>query len=235
MRTSETCSEIFSALASAQSGFKVPAKSGKNGRNRPVSTEGDIRDAVRGSLAANKLAVIQSVDIERGAMVTRIVHASGEWFETDYPFAPDTGGGKADVQAVGSGATYARRYSLMQALGTARDDDEDPDGENAAPDKSAAPQRQKREPEPMPEARFSSDVERGRHLAEDIAKADLAGLVKIEQDNNSWFLAISEESPKLLARVKELIAERREALNGFQAPPSGKAGMEPPEHLNGGA
>jgi len=58
-------------------------------------------------------------------LTTRLMHSSGEWLEGEWPLNPV----KNDPQALGAASTYARRYSLMAALGIATEDD---DGETAS-------------------------------------------------------------------------------------------------------
>jgi hypothetical protein len=58
------------------------------------------------------------------SVVTRILHASGQWMEDGVSTMLPTG----DPQSVGSAITYLRRYALQSVAGVAADDD---DGEAA--------------------------------------------------------------------------------------------------------
>jgi len=102
---------------------------------------GDVLNAVRPVLIKHGLAVAQDVSRhERMIEVfTLIVHKSGE----SVSFGPMGFESGSTPQASGSAVTYARRYSLLAALGLATEDD---DGQSAAKDKK--PQR----PEPRQDA-----------------------------------------------------------------------------------
>ena len=81
-------------------------------------------DACRKQLAANNLAVIQTIYVhwESGQtmLATTLVHSSGEWIRSDLPvLAKDL-----SPQAQGSGITYARRYALAAIVGLAQIDDD---------------------------------------------------------------------------------------------------------------
>lgn len=69
------------------------------------------------------LAVFQSAystGLGSVAVTTRVIHASGQWIESDPLVMPAKGG----PQDVGSSISYARRYGLMSFLGLATDDDD---------------------------------------------------------------------------------------------------------------
>ena len=131
MRTSETIEHIAPALASAQGAISDPemrgeGKTGKDGRRTyPYALLTDVLRVARSALAAEGIVVIQSIDLARDAMITRLLHSSGEWIEGDYPIARNN-----DPQKQGSANTYARRYSLMTTLGIAGERDDD--GERAS-------------------------------------------------------------------------------------------------------
>jgi hypothetical protein len=82
-----------------------------------------VLEVVRPTLAGHGLAVTQSATATAGAVsvVTTIVHASGEWLTFPSLELPVAG---HDPQALGSGITYARRYSLLAVLGIATEDDD---------------------------------------------------------------------------------------------------------------
>ena len=95
-----------------------------------------VLDVVRPALAAHGLAVVQTVDVGDDVVAVRstVVHTSGEWLSFPPLSLPVR---TASAQAVGSGITYARRYSLLALLGVATDDD---DGASAtSPPKRTAP------------------------------------------------------------------------------------------------
>lgn len=82
-----------------------------------------VLEHVRPVLAAHDLVVTQDTRIEDGRLCvyTTLVHTSGETLA----FGPLSGPMGQTWQQVGSAITYARRYSLLAALGIAADDDDD--------------------------------------------------------------------------------------------------------------
>lgn len=91
----------------------------------------DLGDAIgmtREILAANDLALTQSAEVLEDEVViwTTLLHASGQYLT----YAPTRLPAGKTAQNTGSAITYARRYSLMAALGLATEDD---DGASASP------------------------------------------------------------------------------------------------------
>jgi hypothetical protein len=140
MPQSQTIGALALALAKAQAQFKPAIKDANNPffKSKYVDLAGAI-DASRDALIANDIAVIQTTDTIIGGLATPITvltttlaHKSGEWISGSYPINPV----KNDPQGVGSAITYARRYSLMAAIGLAAEDD---DGNAASETPKTAP------------------------------------------------------------------------------------------------
>ena len=138
MISSEQIDQIAAALVQAQA---VAAPALKQSTNPAFKSKyADLAacfEAVRPGLTAANLAVLQeAVLTDIGvAVTTRIIHASGQWIQTEPLTVPL---GKRDAHGVGSATSYGKRYSLSAALGIVADDD---DGNGAI-----AP----RTPEPVP-------------------------------------------------------------------------------------
>jgi hypothetical protein len=130
MRESTDISQIAPALVRAQAAMENPA------RNRSVqvrtqagaytfryATLDKITDLTRRVLADNGLCVLQPiVSTERGpALVTRLLHESGQWMECEIGLPPLG----QNPQAFGSVVTYVRRYSISAMLNIAADEDDD--------------------------------------------------------------------------------------------------------------
>lgn len=118
----------------------------------------DLSDALqvaRPVMARNGLAITQSVEADDQVVSvwTTVLHSSGQ-FLTWAPFRLPVG---QTAQQTGSSTTYARRYSLMAALGLATEDD---DGVSAAPRK---PQEASKSPSkasnPVPPPRTPEEAE----------------------------------------------------------------------------
>lgn len=145
MRTSDTLSELATALSAAQADMKAAPMTGRNPhlKNR-YATLNDIIDTARGPLAKHGLAYVQMPTSPADPSVpfiglrTRLMHKSGEWLEDEMYFPVDPGSNRAvnPAQVAGSTITYMRRYALAAMLGIVAD--EDADGEQ--PQAQARPQ-----------------------------------------------------------------------------------------------
>lgn len=128
MNRSESIADLAGALAKAQAKIEGAVKGNTNPAFRSRYADlGAVWDAIREPLTSAGIAVLQQLSTadNRVCCTTILTHASGQWIEFE-PFAVPTT--KQDAQGFGSAATYARRYSLMAAVGIAPIDD---DGEAA--------------------------------------------------------------------------------------------------------
>ena len=136
--------EIAAAYVAAQAEMPEITKGRKANVGNYSYTYADLGDtinAVRPVLVKHGLAIAQDVSRhERMIEVfTLIVHRSGE----SVSFGPMGFESGSTPQASGSAVTYARRYSLLAALGLATEDD---DGQSAAKDRKPAQQQAPRNP-----------------------------------------------------------------------------------------
>jgi hypothetical protein len=141
IRTSETVAAISVALVKAQAvmpGVPKLTKGQVGSQVRFYADLGAVMDAARPILAEHGLAYVQfPCESVPGsvAVATRLVHESGEWFESEVSM-PSQGNG---AQGVGSALTYARRYSLMAVLGLAAEDDDGSAASKPPPRAARAP------------------------------------------------------------------------------------------------
>ena len=159
MRTSEAINEIAAALAAAQATYPAVGKD-KTGAVRGRTKEGkeyqyeydyadlaSVLEVIRPCLAKQGIAVVQSAsaDSAQVAVVTRLVHSSGQWFEASLIVEAD---GTAP-QKLGSAITYARRYGFLALAGVApREEDDDGAAADHTRKPPPSPPRQ-RTPEPV--------------------------------------------------------------------------------------
>lgn len=125
---SESINELAGALAKAQAGIRSAIKDSVNPHfGKKYADLASVWEACREQLSSNGLAVVQATATAPQGMVlvTTLLHASGQWIDSEYPVTPV----KNDPQALGSALTYARRYSLSSMVGVAPDDD---DGNDAS-------------------------------------------------------------------------------------------------------
>lgn len=236
METSERIDELAAALAKAQGEFTNPHK------NRDVkvrmkaggeytfayATFDAILDVVRKPLADNGLSLIQSLgtDAKGDVVITRLMHASGQWVQFPTPiFCAENG-----AQAFGSGITYAKRYAITALLVIASDEDDDGNAasgnqataKDRAPRKSAPPKteppadtkNQAREYEAAMSPEEMEQFTKDRNtFCERISKADsLMTLDEIATD-----LKTSPE--RIKGVVRPLWLARKKVIQGEQVPP----------------
>jgi hypothetical protein len=114
----------------------IPTKTGGNYSYTYAALE-DILPIVRPILAKHGLCAFQSASSAQSVVCVSVtlLHKSGEWISFD-PLCLNSG---SDPQSAGSAITYARRYTLLPALGLATEDD---DGgvamQGQAPNRTAA-------------------------------------------------------------------------------------------------
>jgi len=126
MKTSNEISNLAKALTAFQkSAPPIPKdKTAKLGTySYKYADLASIWDKIRGVLADNELAVVQSPSSYQTeqTLTTMVTHSSGEWISDtmSLKIVQDT------PQGQGSAITYARRYALTAMLGLVADDDTD--------------------------------------------------------------------------------------------------------------
>ena len=143
MTTSENINEFAAALAKAQSEMRNATLNKVNPHFRSKYADlSEIRNAVTPALSKHGLAAVQMLRRSEGALevVTRLVHASGQWVESVFPIPQDV----SKPQAMGSAITYGRRYTLAAICNISADEDDDAE---------AAQEHGKTAPAPVPVAK----------------------------------------------------------------------------------
>lgn len=124
MKHSNEIQDIAAALAKAQGAMGKVVKGNMNPHFRSKYADlAAVSDAARSALSENGIAVFQSVETsETGAysLVTLLTHSSGQWITGEVPLLLS----KQDMQGLGSGMTYARRYGLLAVCNLAPEDDD---------------------------------------------------------------------------------------------------------------
>lgn len=173
MSDAEPIDKLAAALVKALGELKDVAKTRTANVGQYKYTYADLGDAmdmVRPILTVNGLGVMQSVSsTERGVGVsTVIIHESGQTM-TFGPLVMPAGN---TPQATGSAITYARRYSLLAALGLATEEDDDGQAAARPPQQRSKPQATRGAPPPDPSstapvAGDDDEVAEMRRLLED--------------------------------------------------------------------
>jgi hypothetical protein len=125
MRTSEQINDLATALAAAQGEMNNAVYNRTNPHFRSKYADlASVRDATIPALSKHGLAIAQLTTFDGDGtflLVTRLLHASGQWMESvqPLPMAIDK------PQVMGSAQTYARRYAWASMTGIAAEEDDD--------------------------------------------------------------------------------------------------------------
>jgi hypothetical protein len=114
---------IAAALAKAQATLSNVSKDKANPFFKSKYADlGSVLDSIRGPLADNDLAIVQTTEYIDGVtlLCTALLHKSGQSICGRYPIIST----KQDPQGYGSAMTYARRYTIMAIVGVAAEDDD---------------------------------------------------------------------------------------------------------------
>lgn len=123
----DTQAELSAALVAAQADLRAPIKNREvtvrsdkgNYKFKYATFDGIIEDVLRPALPKHGLWFVQFV--RDGQMVTRIIHASGQFLDAGVPMP----GLPNEPQKAGSALSYFKRYSLCSAFGLAAEEDDD--------------------------------------------------------------------------------------------------------------
>ena len=126
MKTSESIIEINKALVGFHNDIKQPLKDKANpffkSKYVPLENIAEVIDEVAPKHGLAYLQEAYTTDTGQTGVVTRLVHESGEYYETE-PLVLNAD--KNNAQGQGSVITYARRYQLASLFGITSDEDDD--------------------------------------------------------------------------------------------------------------
>ena len=218
-RTSESLGQLGEALAQAQSEFPTIPKTKTvevrthDGKSYKYSYAdlADILKVISPITSKYGLSVVQIpiVSNKGNTLVTRLLHSSGEWIESELPLRQQRDG----AQALGSVLTYMRRYALSSMLNIATDVDDDgqiadTDHVGAEPEvQTQAPKKQKKPDNTEDLHAFIDgllDEARGKDSVIEVEKLWLASASKTaelqRQDKKKFDEAVAE-----LKKIREII------------------------------
>ena len=130
LNKSDEINEIVKALAKVQSEIQNPKKDANNPYFKSkYSTLDNVIDAYKDLCSKNDLIVLENPVSKVGengkvlvGIEVQIMHTSGQFLSFDpYLLSPV----KNDPQGIGSGVTYARRYTLSSVFNIASEEDDD--------------------------------------------------------------------------------------------------------------
>ena len=200
MKTSEQTTDLFKAFVAAQAELKnaVFDKINPHFKSKYATLAG-MRDGIAPVLSKHGLAVIQGTWCEGqdAAVYTRLVHASGQWIESRYPFQIDK------PQQMGSSFTYARRYGLAAICGIASEEDDDGNAAQTTPKAATVPTIPKAEARPE-YARMSENIKviNDTGSLEDLRAFYKANIKTIESFDQGWQEQIMREFDDAVAALK---------------------------------
>ena len=126
MNHSESIKNIAGAMQEFQSEPMVVGENAQ-GYGYDYATLDKCVNRIYPRATAHGLSVMQPLADINGepAILTIIMHVSGEWIQTAYPLAKAGMKQVNDAQQFGAAVTYARRYGLLSAFGVpvGKDDD----------------------------------------------------------------------------------------------------------------
>lgn len=126
-KQTDNVSLLIEALINFQKDFhEVSLKKDKKNdhlRNEYLTLD-NILHVIRPLLTKNGLVIVQSLT---GSYLTSVLyHISGQFISTQMPFNPMSGNkGTNDLQNLGGGITYAKRYQICAMLAISADIDDD--------------------------------------------------------------------------------------------------------------
>lgn len=189
MRHSENIDQISAALSSARGEFKDIKKT-KEAKIKGETAAGKayeyvyyyadlpaIFEATVNAMAKHGLSLTQGFTgggQEYSGVITKLMHKSGQWYETFYPLIPKSGKYGVDMQGMAAGWTYARRQAINGMLGISSDDDTDSDfAMPSGPKPVSVPQpRQQTQPQARPPAQQQQAKPVGAHVPMSDPKAE---------------------------------------------------------------
>ncbi len=137
---SELSKSMISFAADFQKASLKADSQNKHLRNKYVSLDG-LLNTIRPILTKNKLSISQ--DLAGEYLITTLMHESGQFKGSAMIFNPMSDNrGTNNLQQIGGGITYAKRYALAALLAISTDVDDDAQsmqGKKIAPKKSALP------------------------------------------------------------------------------------------------
>lgn len=185
------------SLSKAQSEIQNVNKD-KNGYNYKYASLSNCLDAIRVPLANNSLAISQVICGE--SLVTLLIHESGQWLKSEFTLTSVATKSMNDMQAYGSGITYARRYALSAIIGLAQEDD---DAQSVKYDHTHQKDHKKEEKSEM--VKVKDMVDQIRILCEEsqVDMINFAKYFKIESKNPKSLENSIRDFPKLLDEFRE--------------------------------
>lgn len=200
--TSQETNEIYEALHQFHSNPPKIVKEGviaMHGKERKYITLDTIMSAVRPELAKQGVFIMQHLSGD--SLVTILQHKSGQFVASALTFQTMNGSGTNNLQNLGGGLTYLRRYALTAILGIAADEDDDGNAGGLEKKQTSNPQ------EPKPEKWLNKTNKDGSLTTQwqgMIDAIELGTLTAVEQITKHY--KVSKEN---LKEIEELLKAKK--------------------------
>jgi len=221
MQTSNEIDKLAAALSAAQGELTHADKDRVNPHfGSKYATLASVLDACRVPLAKHGLAVVQVAegDEQKVTVITRLLHASGQWIEGTFACKP----GKPDAQGMGSAISYGRRYGLSAIVGIGVDDD---DGNAAAHKSPQTPAPAKQAATPAPPAPKPVQTKPAPQSALDVAMTagrQAATMAELEKAFHAARLSGATEAQQNELRARKVALQTPDT--GFEQEPCKSCG-----------
>jgi hypothetical protein len=146
--TSQDVDKIYPSLLAFHKNPPSLVKEGiilMHNKERKYMTLDSIFHAVRPALAKEGIFITQH--LAGDSMTTMLIHESGQFLASKFPFQNMNGSGTNNLQNLGGGLTYLRRYALTAILGIAADEDNDGEGSTLSKPETKSNEPKANEPE----------------------------------------------------------------------------------------
>lgn len=159
-----TMTAIYTALSKAQGELQNPekdktakVKSDKGSYEYKYASLSAVMDAIRPVLAKNGLSLVHRTHMKGEIIMleSNLVHESGQMVDTILPVGPYD----MKPQVMGSALSYAKRYSTLNLLALAPDDDDDGQIAQDAPRQQRPPQARPAPQDARPQPQVSGTLD----------------------------------------------------------------------------
>lgn len=123
---SDQLNELAEALSKAQFAIQNVSKD-KQAFGYKYADLASCLDAIKKPLADNFLSISQIFSYDEGRkpiLITMLLHKSGQWLKSFFPIEPVAVKGSNDLQQLGAGISYVRRYALAAIIGLSQEDND---------------------------------------------------------------------------------------------------------------
>ncbi len=181
---------------------------------------GGILEVVKPLLRANNFALVQPLEAEKAGelfLTTMLLHESGNFLHSIVKIEGVSGSKMSNIQALGAGITYMRRYALSSLLAIATDEDTDAAIPRPTPTPTQAPKTGYRPiPKPVKKEAPKSTLEHEKHENEVLEALEENGLKVEKKEEKREEMMTGTQRKKLYATARDKAVEKEEMTAKMQ-------------------